>query len=87
MNIGAAMKIAVLNVKAISNQHIHVELANGATGIFDVSPYWHKGILRELQEPAYFRQVSIAYGAVTWPHGQDIAPDTLLKNLQPALAS
>ena len=78
------MKIAVTHVKAISNQMIYVEFQNGCKGTFDVSPYWGKGILQELQQPVYFRQVGIEYGAVTWPHGQDIAPSTLLKNLQPS---
>ena len=78
------MKDPVTHVKTISNQHIYVELQNGTKGIFDVSPYWDRGILRELQQPEYFQQVGIAYGAVTWPHGQDIAPSTLLKHLQPA---
>lgn len=80
------MKVSAISVKAISNQHIYVELQNGAKGIFDVSPYWDKGILRELQQPSYFQQVGIEYGAVTWPHGQDIAPSTLLQYLQPSVA-
>ena len=34
-------------------------------------------MFRELKDPAYFRQVRVAIGAVTWPHGQDIAPETV----------
>jgi hypothetical protein len=81
------MKITVTKVSAVSNKLIYVELQNGVKGVFDVSPYWDKGILCELQDPVYFKQVGIEYGAVTWPHGQDIAPETLLKNLQPTLES
>jgi hypothetical protein len=29
----------------------------------------------------YFNQVGILFGAVTWPHGQDIAPETLLAEM------
>ncbi len=81
------MKIAVTKVSAVSDKQIYVELENGMKGVFDVSPYWERGILRELQNPVYFQRVGIAYGAVTWPHGQDIAPKTLLKNLQPTLSA
>jgi hypothetical protein len=31
----------------------------------------------------YFNQVGILFGAVTWPHEQDIAPETLLAELAP----
>lgn len=33
------------------------------------------------QEAHYFNQVGIVLGAVTWPHEQDIAPETLLAGL------
>jgi hypothetical protein len=29
----------------------------------------------------YFNQVGIVFGAVTWPHKQDIAPETLLAEI------
>jgi len=31
----------------------------------------------------YFNQVSILFGAVTWPNEQDIAPETLLAEMLP----
>jgi hypothetical protein len=30
------------------------------------------------QDKNYFSQVDILFGAVTWPHEQDIAPETLV---------
>jgi hypothetical protein len=30
-----------------------------------------------LQNPNYFKQVKVLDGTVTWPHEQDICPDTL----------
>jgi hypothetical protein len=32
----------------------------------------------------YFNQVNIVFGALTWPHQQDIAPETLLAGIVPA---
>jgi len=34
-------------------------------------------VFRELKDLDYFRQVGIRYGAITWPNGQDIAPETV----------
>lgn len=45
-------------------------------------PYLEHGIFRELKNEHYFKQVGIALGAVTWPNEQDIAPETLLAELQ-----
>jgi hypothetical protein len=60
-----------------------VELEGGRKGIFDLKPYLDRGSMRELREVHYFNQVDILFGAVTWPHEQDIAPETLLAELIP----
>ena len=39
--------------------------------------------IKELKNKAYFSQVDVMFGAVTWPHEQDIAPETLLAGLKP----
>ena len=70
-------------VKPLSDYRIYVEIANGKRGIFDLSPYLDRGIFCELRDLQYFNQVGIVAGAVTWPHEQDIAPETLLDELSP----
>jgi len=40
-------------------------------------------VFRELRDLHYFNQVAILFGAVTWPHEQDIAPETLLAEMIP----
>ncbi|MGC9393340.1 MAG: DUF2442 domain-containing protein [Anaerolineae bacterium] len=70
-------------VKPLPEYRIYVELENGQQGIFDVKPYLDRGVLRELRDVHYFNQVNIVFGAVTWPNAQDIAPETLLAELQP----
>ncbi len=67
----------VIAVKPLPDFKIYVELESGRKGIFDLKPYLDKGVLRELAEVSYFNQVGISFGAVTWPHEQDIAPETL----------
>ena len=73
----------VTTVKPLSENRIYVELVDGRRGIFDLTPYLDHGIFRELKDPAYFRRVDVQFGAVSWPHGQDIAPETLLAELAP----
>lgn len=72
-------------VKPESDYRLYVELENGQKGLFDMKPYLDHGIFRELRDRGYFAQVGILFGAVSWPNGQDIAPETLLAELkQPA---
>lgn len=72
-------------VRPESDYLLYVELENGQKGLFDMKPYLDHGIFRELRETAYFVQVGILFGAVAWPNGQDIAPETLMAELkQPA---
>ena len=75
----------VQTVKPLPEHRIAVELKDGRRGVFDLKPYLDHGVFRELKDLAYFQQVGIQLGAVTWPHGQDIAPETLLAELQPLL--
>jgi hypothetical protein len=50
---------------------------------FDVKPYLDYEAFRELKDFKYFQQVSIAFGTVSWPHDQDIAPETLFLDAVP----
>jgi hypothetical protein len=70
-------------VKPLSDYRIYVELADGRKGIFDLKPYLDRGVMRELKDARYFGQAGILFGAVTWPHEQDIAPETLLAEMVP----
>jgi hypothetical protein len=48
-----------------------------------MKPYLEFGVFRELKDEHYFNQVGILFGAVTWPHEQDIAPETLIEEMVP----
>ncbi|PTL36111.1 hypothetical protein CLG94_05445 [Candidatus Methylomirabilis limnetica] len=73
----------VKTVKPLSDYRIFVETEDGRRGIFDVKPYLDHGVFRELRDTHYFNRVGILFGAVTWPHAQDIAPETLLTEMIP----
>ena len=70
-------------VKPLSDYRLYLEIQDGRTGVFDMKPYLDTGVFQELKDVRYFNQVSIVLGAVTWPHEQDIAPETLLAELKP----
>lgn len=74
-------------VKPLPNFRIYVEIEDGRKGIFDLTPYLDHGIFRELRNVAYFNQVGILFGAVTWPNEQDISPETLLSEMTPVASS
>jgi len=69
-------KISVLN-----DYGLFIELENGETGVFDIKPYIETGVFQELRDEYYFSQVYVEYGALTWPHEQDIAPERLYKEM------
>lgn len=71
-------------VKPLADHLIYVEIEDGRKGVFDMKPNLDFGVFRELRDVHYFNQVGILFGAVTWPHEQDIAPETFLAGLQPA---
>ena len=71
----------VKTVKPLSGYRLFVEMVAGQRGIFNMTPYLEHGVFRELKDVAYFNQVNVVLGAVTWPHEQDIAPETLLAEM------
>lgn len=76
----------VTKVEAKSDFILSVCFEDGKEGLFDLKPYLDFGVFKELKNQNYFQQVGIEYGAVTWPHGQDIAPETLYEEVAVAYA-
>jgi hypothetical protein len=75
--------VTVVAVEPLENHRLRVALSNGRKGIFDVSPYLTSDFFKELKDMRYFRRVFLAYDTVSWPHEQDIAPETIEMGLQP----
>jgi hypothetical protein len=69
--------IKVTAVKANNDYTLDLKFSDGSVKRFDVKPYLKYEVFKELENLAYFKQVSLAFGTVQWPHEQDIAPDTL----------
>ena len=76
------MKTDAVRVRALDNYCIEVSLQDERIGRFDMTPYLDIGLFKRLREPGYFARVDVQFGAICWPDGQDIAPDTLLAGIQ-----
>ena len=69
--------IKVVAVKTNDDYTLDLKFSDGSVKRFDVKPYLKYEVFKELNDLSYFRQVTLAFGTVQWPHQQDIAPDTL----------
>ena len=74
------MNPRVKNVVPNSNYTITLLFDNGEKKVFDVSPYLHQGIFKELKDLHLFKSVKPFMGSIQWKHGQDFCPDTLYLN-------
>jgi Protein of unknown function (DUF2442) len=72
----------VKTVHALPDHKLAVELADGRRGVFDLRPFLDRPGLQCLKDPIYFASVGVRFGALTWPHEEDIAPDTLSAHLE-----
>ena len=71
------MNPRVITVEATNNHFLKLSFDNDEIKLFDVSPFLDKGIFKELQDFNYFKQATVAFGSVEWPHEQDFSYDTL----------
>jgi Protein of unknown function (DUF2442) len=69
--------IKVIAVKPNDDYTLDLKFSDGSIKRFDVKPYLKYKVFKELKDLSYFKQVTLAFGTVQWPHEQDIAPDTL----------
>ena len=72
------------NVKAIDDYKIVIEFESGKKKIFDVAPYITGNWYGELSDVNYFKSVFVNGFTVEWPHGQDLCPDEIYYNSEPA---
>lgn len=68
----------VVLVEAVGSSTLFVRFDDGVEGRVRFKPSHLHGVWEKLRDPAYFRQVGIAYGAVSWPNEDpDMAPDRM----------
>jgi hypothetical protein len=76
----------VKNVRALDDYQLTLEFENIGWRIFDMKPYFNRGIFTRLQNPTLFQAVRVVAGSVEWPGGLDLSYDTLYLESQPVAA-
>jgi hypothetical protein len=71
------MNPRVKSVTTTNDYKLHLVFNNGERGVYDCFDILDFGVFRELKNIDYFKQANVDHGTVTWPHEQDICPDTL----------
>ena len=74
------MNPRVQHVVPKDDYKLQLTFTNGEVGIFDCVHLVDFGVFREFKEVGYFRRARVEHGTVTWPHEQDICPDTLYED-------
>lgn len=77
------MNPRAVRVSPKPNYTLEVEFSNHEVRFFDMKPHLNFGIFQELRDIGYFNQVRVEHGTVSWPHEQDICPDTLYEDSKP----
>ena len=68
----------VVQAKPLSDYRLHLRFENGREGDVDLSSWVGQGVFSAWQKPGVFAQVKITpEGAVAWPGGVDVCPDSL----------
>ena len=70
----------VASATALPGYRIRVRFLDGLEGMVDMSGLIHSataGIFAELVDAERFEALYVECGAVTWPGGQDLAPDAM----------
>ncbi len=68
---------AVVAAEYRGDYRIHLTFNDGTEGTVDFEEWLEGPVFEPLREFAYFQRFFIEAGAVEWPNGADVAPETL----------
>jgi hypothetical protein len=75
--------------KIVRAKHLHdfvieVEFADGMAGEYDLSPLFAKNtvLTRPWVDADYFKRFMIDLGALGWPNGLELGPETIRRRLE-----
>lgn len=75
---------SIVGVAVIGDHLLRLLFDDGTVGDVDFSDEVWEGVLEPLRDPAYFAKVRVdpQAGTVTWPNGEDLAPEPLYEQAQ-----
>ena len=71
------MNPKVRSVEPLPPHRLLLEFSNGEQKIFDVEPYFTRGVFGALRNPNIFVAARVIAGSVEWPGAIDLSYDTL----------
>ncbi len=73
----------IVRISYKSQYTYEIEFDNGLMGEVDFSKWVNRGAVFEpLRKIAFFKMTAIEGGAITWPNGADIAPETIYEEIE-----
>jgi len=73
----------ITQVKVLDDYRLEISFNDGVHGVVSLSDRLFGPVFEPLKNPAFFAQARVdEFGAVTWPNGADLAPDTLHERLK-----
>jgi hypothetical protein len=76
-------------IKIVRAKHLHdfvleVEFADGMAGEYDLAPLFARDtvLTRPWSDPGYFKRFMIELGALGWPNGLELSPQTIRQRLE-----
>ena len=72
-------------VEALPGFRLSVRFSDGTSGEVDMAKFLSSdgaGVFAILRDEAVVARVEIVLGAVTWPRGLDLAPDTMYRQIR-----
>jgi hypothetical protein len=77
----------VVSVEALPDFRLHVRFMDSTEAMVDLTALVHSpdaGVFAPLADHAFFAQVFVEHGAVTWPGEIDLAPDAMYAEIKKA---
>ena len=76
------MNWTVVSVEPKAQLSLAVRFLDGTEGTVRFEPSHLSGVFASLNDPSFFRQARVEYGAVTWPGDVDLAPDAMYREIK-----
>ena len=75
---------SIVGVAVLGDHVLRLLFDDGTVGDVDFSDEVWDGVLDPLRDPVYFAKVRVdpEGGTVTWPNGEDLAPEPLYEHAQ-----
>ena len=77
----------VTNAEYRGEFKIHLIFNDGTEGVVDFSDWLEGPMFQPVRDVSFFRRFFVEAGAVVWPNGADVAPETLYERAKSSAAA